>query len=107
MTENFIGERFSQIREARNISARKMSLDLGHSTSYMNAIEAGRKLPSLSEFPYLCEYLDIKPRDFFDEEKPSLNQIKAIEAIYDMTEKDVLLLLEIIEKLNLSGASKH
>ena len=51
MTDNFIGERFSQLREARNVSARKMSLDLGHSTSYMNAIEAGRKLPSLSEFP--------------------------------------------------------
>ena len=34
MTDNFIGERFSQLREARNVSARKMSLDLGHSTSY-------------------------------------------------------------------------
>lgn len=28
MTDNFIGERFSQLREARNVSARKMSLDL-------------------------------------------------------------------------------
>ena len=85
MTDNFIGERFSQLREARNVSARKMSLDLGHSTSYMNAIEAGRKLPSLSEFPYLCEYLGIN----------------------EMSEKDVALLLEIIEKLNLYGTSKR
>ena len=87
MTDNFIGERFSQLREARNVSARKMSLDLGHSTSYMNAIEAGRKLPSLSEFPYLCEYLGIKPREFFDDRKPSLKQMRAIEAIYEMSEK--------------------
>ena len=107
MTDNFIGERFSQLREARNVSARKMSLDLGHSTSYMNAIEAGRKLPSLSEFPYLCEYLGIKPREFFDDRKPSLKQMRAIEAIYAMSEKDVALLLEIIEKLNLSGTSKR
>lgn len=107
MTNNFIGERFSQLREARNISARKMSLDLGHGTSYMNAIEAGRKLPSLSEFPYLCEYLGVKPNDFFDDRKPSLNQIKAIDAIYDMSDKDVSLLLEIIERLNLTGSSKR
>lgn len=107
MTNNFIGERFSQLREARNISARKMSLDLGHGTSYMNAIEAGRKLPSLSEFPYPCEYLGVKPNDFFDDRKPSLNQIKAIDAIYDMSDKDVSLLLEIIERLNLTGSSKR
>ena len=83
MTDNFIGERFSQLREARNVSARKMSLDLGHSTSYM------------------------KPREFFDDRKPSLKQMRAIEAIYEMSEKDVALLLEIIEKLNLYGTSKR
>ena len=39
--------------------------------------------------------------------KPSLKQMRAIEAIYEMSEKDVALLLEIIEKLNLSGTSKR
>lgn len=107
MTDNFIGERFTQLREARNVSARKMSLDLGHSTSYMNAIEAGRKLPSLSEFPYLCEYLGIKARDFFDDRRPTGHQTKAINAIFNMSDKDVALLLDIIEKLKLSSASKR
>lgn len=107
MTDNFIGERFTQLREARNISARKMSLDLGHSTSYMNAIESGRKMPSLSEFPYLCEYLGIKVRDFFDDRRPTVHQIRAINAIFNMSDKDVALLLDIIEKLHLSSTSKR
>ena len=57
--------------------------------------------------PYLCEYLGINPREFFDDRKTSLKQMREIEAIYEMSEKDVALLLEIIEKLNLYGTSKR
>ena len=43
-----------------------MSLDLGHSKSYIQSISSGKALPSMSEFLYICEYLDITPKEFFD-----------------------------------------
>jgi transcriptional regulator with XRE-family HTH domain len=45
-----------------------MSLDLGHSKRYIQSISSGKSLPSLSEFLYICEYLGVPPKDFFDEE---------------------------------------
>lgn len=50
----------------KNISEYKMSLDLGHSKSYIQSISSGKALPSMSEFLYICEYLDITPKEFFD-----------------------------------------
>ena len=34
MEEQFIRDRLSKLREEKQVSERKMSLDLGHSTSY-------------------------------------------------------------------------
>ena len=38
MDEQFIGERITQLRLSINKSEREMSLDLGHSGSYINSI---------------------------------------------------------------------
>lgn len=57
MEEQFIRDRLSKLREEKQVSERKMSLDLGHSTSYIRGITSGRSLPSMSEFLYICEYL--------------------------------------------------
>ena len=47
MEERFIRNRLSQLREEKQVSERKMSLDLGHSTSYIRSITSGRSLPSM------------------------------------------------------------
>lgn len=68
-----------------------MSLDLGHSTSYIRSITSGRALPSMREFLYICEYLDISPREFFHEEKSvTLTKQKAIDYIYTLPDEDVM-----------------
>ena len=66
MNEKFIRERITELRIQRNISEYKMSLDLGHSKSYIQSISSGKALPSMSEFLYICEYLDVTPKEFFD-----------------------------------------
>ena len=53
MEEQFIRDRISKLREQKQVSERKMSLDLGHSTSYIRSITSGRSLPSMSEFLYV------------------------------------------------------
>ena len=90
--------------EEKQISERKMSLDLGHSTSYIRSITSGRALPSMGEFLYICEYLGITPMEFFNEDKATtLTQQKAIDYIYTMPNKDVELLIGFIERLKNTG----
>ena len=59
--------RLIQLRNNLDVSARDMSLSLGQSESYINKIENRRTLPSMQSFFYICDYLHIHPKDFFDE----------------------------------------
>ena len=59
-----------------------MSLALGQSESYINRIENQQMLPSLTVFFYICEYLEISPKDFFDE-NPDLD-LESIELLHDL-----------------------
>lgn len=101
MNEQFIRDRITQLRQQKQVSERKMSLDLGHSTSYIRSITSGRALPSMPEFLYICDYLGITPKEFFNEEhETSIAKTKAIDYIYTMKEQDVVLLISIIERIN-------
>lgn len=100
MTEQFIRDRITMLREEKQISERKMSLDLGHSTSYIRSISSGRSMPSMQEFIFICEYLGITPMEFFNKERETtLMQQKVIESIYQLSEKDIELLQNLIERL--------
>ena len=68
MDEKFIRDRITYLRMQKNVSEYKMSLDLGHGKSYIQSIASGRALPSMSEFLYICDYLDVSPKNFFDPE---------------------------------------
>lgn len=78
MFEDFFVERLTSLRNQKNVSAREMSLALGQNGSYINRIENKLAFPSMQAFFYICEYLQISPKDFFDEDNPSplkINQI--------------------------------
>ena len=62
----WFSERLTQLRMEKGVSARDMSLSLGQSESYINKIENRRTMPSMTGFFYICEFLSIDPRDFFD-----------------------------------------
>lgn len=64
-SENF-KDRLTELRITKGVSARDMSLSLGQNPSYINTIESGKALPSMTVFFYICEYLDIEPKEFFD-----------------------------------------
>ena len=63
--EEFI-KRLTQLRLQKGVSARDMSLSIGQSAGYINNIENGVNLPSMAAFFYICDYLGISPRAFFD-----------------------------------------
>lgn len=100
MDEQFIRNRITQLRIAANKSEREMSLDLGHSGSYINSITSGRTFPSLREFLYICDYLDITPEEFFQPENDlSSVKRKAITQIRSLSDDSVTLLSSLMDKI--------
>ena len=61
----FIG-RLIELRINKGISARDMSLSIGQSPGYINNIENGANLPSMSVFFYICDFFGITPHEFFN-----------------------------------------
>ena len=66
MDEKDFSLRLAQLREKKGVSARDMSLSIGQNPGYINNIESGKSMPSLSGIFYICEYLGITPSVFFD-----------------------------------------
>lgn len=58
--------RLVELRMEKGVSARDMSLSIGQSASYINNIESGMSFPSMTGFFYICDYLGISPKEFFD-----------------------------------------
>lgn len=59
--------RLAKLRTQKGVSARDMSLSIGQNPGYVNNIETGKALPSMSTFFYICDYLNISPQEFFEE----------------------------------------
>lgn len=78
MYEDYFAERISELRERKNVSAREMSLALGQNESYINRIENKKAFPSMQVFFYICEYLNISPKEFFDNESSDPKRLKEI-----------------------------
>lgn len=68
MQEEDFAKRLSALRQEKGVSARDMSLSLGQNAGYINNIENGHNFPSITVFFYICEYLGITPKEFFDYE---------------------------------------
>ena len=66
MEEKDFALRMTQLRVEKGVSAREMSLSMGQNPGYINGIESGKALPSLSGFFYICDYLGVTPSEFFD-----------------------------------------
>ena len=64
--EKTFGLRLAQLRQIKNVSAREMSLAIGQNKNYINSIELGKSFPSMASFLYICDYMNITPKDFFD-----------------------------------------
>ena len=98
--EEMFSRRLAQLRMQKGVSARDMSLSLGQNHGYINSIENGKTFPTMTNFFYICEYLHITPQEFFDEQtqNPELIQ-KAIGGMRKLGEKDLLMLLGLINRL--------
>lgn len=78
MYDKLLAERLLLLRQTKGCSAREMSLDIGQNPGYIKDIESGKALPSMSGFFYICDYLNISPKDFFDTESVAPEQLNSL-----------------------------
>lgn len=78
MFKNEFADRLSKLRLEKGVSARDMSLSLGQNPGYINNIENGKALPSMSVFFSICDFLNISPSEFFDIENDNPEKIDEI-----------------------------
>lgn len=78
MDEKDFSLRLAQLREKKGVSARDMSLSMGQNPGYINNIESGKSMPSLTGIFYICDYLGITPSEFFDIEVQNPNKLNEI-----------------------------
>ena len=81
MTEKDFYWSLGKLGEEKGVSCRDMSLSMGQNPGYINNIESGKSMPSLSGLFYICEYLGITPKDFFDTDTASPSKANELYAI--------------------------
>lgn len=97
--EDFI-KRLIKLRINKGVSAHDMSLSLGQSAGYINNIENGINLPSMTVFFYICDYFGITPHDFFDYKlKDPVNNKALFEATKELNPETINLLIALIDQL--------
>lgn len=61
----FVADRITRLRLEHDISEYKLSLDLGFSKGYIQAISSGSITPSLDALFKICDFFNITPAQFF------------------------------------------
>ena len=101
MYEDFVPERIAQLRIKKGVSARDMSLSLGQANNYINNIENKKSLPAMQSFFYICEYLGVTPKEFFDDENTDPTALREfIQEAQRLDAKSMEYILGIMKELN-------
>ncbi len=84
----------------KGVSAREMSLSMGQSKGYIAQIERKHNLPSMTVFFYICDYLNITPREFFDSEVEfPIVYLELINNLKDLGEEQLINVNNIVKGL--------
>ena len=78
MDEKDFALRLAKLRTKKGVSARDMSLSMGQNPGYINNIESGKSMPSLTGIFYICEYLGVSPSEFFDLDSENPERLRGI-----------------------------
>lgn len=98
--EQLFYKRLTELRLSKNVSARDMSLSIGQSENYVNAIENKRAFPSMQVFFYICDYFDISPKEFFDFDNTNPTKLtEIIEKLKSLSNEQLNLIDTMIDNM--------
>lgn len=100
MYEDFFPIRLAKLRAQKGVSARDMSLSIGQNAGYINNIETGKALPSMSVFFFICEYLNVTPQVFFDINSQQPEQLRnLVDNLKRLDSQQLMNISSIVEGL--------
>lgn len=100
MDKKYIADRITELRLKKNVSEYQMSLELGKNKGYIQNISSGRSLPSMTQFYEICQYFNITPQQFFDEELHNLPLYqKACDLLKQLDEDDMITVIPLLKRL--------
>ena len=88
-----LGKKIQKFRLERNITAEKMAEDIEMSTSMIREIERGNKLPSLTSFVKIANYLNVSADELLCD---------SIDCVTHISEKEIKNELEGLSAENVS-----
>lgn len=93
--------RLTDLRIQKGVSARDMSLSLGQSESYINKIENRRTLPSFAGFLNICDFFDITPQEFFNDNAAAPQKTRElVRELEKLSPAQADHILQIVKDLN-------
>lgn len=91
-----------KFRIDKGVSQREMSLSLGQSAGYIAKLTSGHNLPRMITFFWICDYFNIHPRDFFDEEIIG-NPVRIdsiVKGLYKLSDEQLKYILALVTDLS-------
>ncbi len=64
--EDKILNRITQLRMQKNITEKKISRDIGKTSTYLSSMNKNKSMPSLRTLISICDYLGVSLSEFFD-----------------------------------------
>ncbi|MBR0119927.1 MAG: helix-turn-helix transcriptional regulator [Eubacterium sp.] len=91
-------KRLTELRVKEDVSAREMSLSIGKNPGYIFEVERGNSMPSMETFFFICDYLHITPKQFFDTNIDNPMELNEAVKLIKMLNPDQLShILEVIK----------
>lgn len=102
MYGKFVADRITELRLKKNVSEYQMSLDLGRNKTYIQFITSGRNLPKMQQFFEICNYFEITPEEFFDQNLHNIPLYhKATDLLKEVDEDDLLAIISVLSRLSM------
>ena len=102
MYGKFVADRITELRLKKNVSEYQMSLDLGRNKTYIQSITSGRNLPKMQQFFEICNYFEITPEEFFDQNLHNIPLYhKATDLLKEVDEGDLLAIISVLSRLSM------
>lgn len=99
--KQFLRDRITQLRLESNLSEYQLSLSLGKCKTYIQAISSGKSLPAMEPFFDICDYFEMTPAEFFNEDTKDNAQLRRIcHKLSTLSEEDLTLLEQLLEKFD-------
>lgn len=93
--EDKILDRITQLRMQKNITEKKISRDIGKTSTYLSSMNKNKSMPSLRTLISICDYLGVSLSEFFDfTDNPypiKINEIRNELLKFNENELDTLL----------------